>query len=123
MIQADAEAVIAHVDAVEAYIAGGKVGTAPRLTALDRFRHNGYYVRGQSLLSEDSPAVANWVLSQSERLYTEAEAAWKAHGLTPGITGPTRAAAMATTTDTTAALFAWQLGQRPTDWFIAELMN
>ena len=123
MIQADAEAVIAYVDAVEAYVAGGKVGTRPRLTALDRFRHNAHYVRGQSLLSEDSPAIANWVLQQSDELYSAAEAAWSAHGLTLGATGPTRAAAMESATVTTAALFAWQLGQRDTEWFVAEVKS
>lgn len=121
MIQADAETVIAHVDALEAFVKGGKTGTTPNLTQLARFAHNAHYVRGQALLSEDSPAVANWVLQQSERLYSESETAWKAHGLTPGITGPTRAAAMAAATSTTAALFAWQRGQKDTSWFVEQL--
>lgn len=118
---ADADLVISHIDAHDAWVLGGEKGAQPKLTALDRFRNNSHYVRAQALLSEDSPAIANWALAQSSRLYDETQAALARHTPTSKTVGPARGAAMRIANETTAALFAWQAEQRPTEWFVAQL--
>lgn len=93
----------------------------PRLTQLDRFRINETFIRGQSLLPGDDVAVARWSLAESSRLFAEVEAQIDLGSLDRPEVGPARGAAMRIATETISTLFAWQRGERPTDWFVEQI--
>lgn len=125
MLIADADTMVRVIDQsienLRATLAGKKPTTSARITQLDRFRNNEFYVRAQALLSDDTPAVANWVLAQSERIYSEGIAVLKESGDPGEKSGPARELVMKIATDATTKLFAWQRGQLSDQWFIDQV--
>lgn len=118
----DADTAIRAIDrAVDRVKHGGQRSAA--ITALDRFRNNARFVRAQAMLEGDDVAVANWVLTRSELLYTSARDALKEHGLPMDVVGPARAVAMSVATETITKVFAWQRGQVSTQWFVDQSMK
>lgn len=125
MLIADADTMVRVIDQsienLRAHKAGTPVPTQPRITQLDRFRNNEYYIRAQALLADDTPAVANWVLAQSERIYSEGLEELRVSGDPGDKSGPARELVMKIATDATTRLFAWQRGQLKDEWFIEQV--
>ncbi len=92
-----------------------------RLTQLDRFRINKSFIRGQALLLGDDVAVARWTLNESDRLFKESEALIDAGLLNSPKVGAARSTAMHVASETIATLFAWQRGEKPTEWFAEQI--
>ncbi|MGW9270769.1 hypothetical protein [Microbacterium sp. NPDC055599] len=127
MMIADADTMVRVIDQsienLRALKAGKPAPAAARITQLDRFRNNSYYVRAQALLAANTPAVANWVLEQSERIYAEGIKVLAETGDPGVVSGPARHLVMNIATETTKKLFAWQRGDVSDQWFIDQLTN
>ncbi len=109
------------IDEIRALNAGMPAPPGARITQLDRFRNNAYYVRAQALLAGDTPAVANWVLAETNRIYDEGGKVLADSGDPGTASGPARALVMRIANEATMRLFAWQRGDLPDQWFIDQL--
>lgn len=125
LLIADADTMVRVIDqSIDNLRALKKREPAPhtvRITQLDRFRNNAYYVRAQALLAGDTPAVANWVLAETNRIYEEGTQVLAETGDPGNASGPARSLVMAIATQATEKLFAWQRGELPDQWFIDQV--
>lgn len=121
----DADTVIQAMDIsienLRAKLAGEPAPPAPRITQLDRFRNNAFYVRAQAYLAGETPAIANWALMQSDRIYTEGIKTLEATGDPGTKSGAARSLVMRIANDAAKALFAWQRGDLDDEWFIDQV--